>query len=262
MIYLFKLNKYNTWYFNIVNKAKSQDRKKKQGTYYENHHIIPKCLGGEKKKQNLVLLTAREHFICHWILCKIVRTRSEEISLIHAFYKMLTDKRNTARQYEMKRIYMSFIIKNKGRSEEHKAKISKANKGKILARDSEGNIFSIIKDDSRWISGELVGSTKGISTKGVNKGMVSCIDTTNNTLIKINKEYFDGIRYVGVNTGRKFTHANNKGKIPSDHTKHLLSLALIKSKWFNDGKINYRVKENQIPPEGSIPGRIKWKNHS
>jgi len=39
--------------------------------YYENHHILPKCLGGTDSNDNLVKLTAREHFIAHLLLIKI-----------------------------------------------------------------------------------------------------------------------------------------------------------------------------------------------
>ena len=41
--------------------------------YVEGHHILPKSFkqGGEKDKSNLVYLTAREHFICHWLLTKM-----------------------------------------------------------------------------------------------------------------------------------------------------------------------------------------------
>jgi hypothetical protein len=39
--------------------------------YIEKHHIIPKSLGGSDEKENLVALTAREHFIAHLILAKI-----------------------------------------------------------------------------------------------------------------------------------------------------------------------------------------------
>lgn len=35
-------------------------------TYTEKHHIIPKSLGGDNSKTNLVVLTGRQHFICHW----------------------------------------------------------------------------------------------------------------------------------------------------------------------------------------------------
>jgi len=39
--------------------------------YTEIHHITPKCLGGSNNPLNLVKLTAREHFICHYLLTKI-----------------------------------------------------------------------------------------------------------------------------------------------------------------------------------------------
>jgi hypothetical protein len=38
--------------------------------YYELHHIIPKSSGGTDDKSNLIALTARQHFIAHWILWK------------------------------------------------------------------------------------------------------------------------------------------------------------------------------------------------
>lgn len=52
----------------MSNKTK---RKKDKNTYYESHHIVPRCLGGNDDKENLVLLTAREHFIAHRLLSKI-----------------------------------------------------------------------------------------------------------------------------------------------------------------------------------------------
>jgi hypothetical protein len=39
--------------------------------YKERHHIVPRCLGGNNTKDNLVDLTAREHFIIHKLLCEI-----------------------------------------------------------------------------------------------------------------------------------------------------------------------------------------------
>lgn len=60
-------NKYTRWYFNIVKlKNLSKD------TYTENHHIIPKSLGGDNSKSNLARLTAKEHYICHLLLVKMV----------------------------------------------------------------------------------------------------------------------------------------------------------------------------------------------
>lgn len=39
--------------------------------YSERHHIIPRCMGGNDDPENLVKLTAREHFIVHRLLTKI-----------------------------------------------------------------------------------------------------------------------------------------------------------------------------------------------
>lgn len=74
--------KYTKIYEQLINRANSENRMKNQGTYYENHHITPKCIGGNDDSDNLVLLTAREHFLAHWILTRIHPT---EHKLIYAW---------------------------------------------------------------------------------------------------------------------------------------------------------------------------------
>ncbi len=51
-----------------LNRVKIKDRDRKDYVYYEEHHVIPKSLGGSNKKSNLVLLTPEEHYICHSLL--------------------------------------------------------------------------------------------------------------------------------------------------------------------------------------------------
>lgn len=53
-----------------------KDRIAEEGKYYERHHIVPRCIGGENTKENIVKLTAREHFIAHWLLWRIYGTFS------------------------------------------------------------------------------------------------------------------------------------------------------------------------------------------
>jgi hypothetical protein len=50
--------------------AKCQARQTVAG-YKERHHIIPKSLGGSNDSSNLVDLTAREHFVAHFLLAKL-----------------------------------------------------------------------------------------------------------------------------------------------------------------------------------------------
>ena len=72
---------------------------KKNGDYFEGHHIIPKSKGGvgnsnrPKNNQNIVLLTSREHFLAHWILWRIHRDRPSAL----AFHKMLSSNKNQNR---------------------------------------------------------------------------------------------------------------------------------------------------------------------
>lgn len=60
-----------------MSKARSENRVKGCGVYYEEHHIIPKCMKGEGNLRqwrfhpNIILLTAQEHFISHKLLCEI-----------------------------------------------------------------------------------------------------------------------------------------------------------------------------------------------
>lgn len=64
---------YRKIYGNIIRNSISENRTKSNDVYYERHHILPKSLGGSDRKSNLVLLTAKEHYICHLLLVKIFR---------------------------------------------------------------------------------------------------------------------------------------------------------------------------------------------
>lgn len=56
----------------------------KPDCYCENHHILPRSMGGNDDKTNIVALTAREHFLIHWLLYKIHKNSSMAL----AFFSM------------------------------------------------------------------------------------------------------------------------------------------------------------------------------
>lgn len=140
-------NKYTFWYHSIINKAKCRIIE----GYGENHHIIPKSLGGNNLKENIVKLTAREHFICHLLLTKMLPIGNNRNKLIHAAWAM-ANLENTyqdrykinSKTYEMLRIQYSVLIKERltGKignklSEETKRKISNSRLGKSNGPMSE-----------------------------------------------------------------------------------------------------------------------------
>jgi hypothetical protein len=116
-------------YNNLIEKSKNRILEK----YYEKHHIIPKCIGGDNIN-NIAKLTAKEHFIAHMLLCKIYPNNGK---LLYALWRLINSKgkqgyKITARTYE--KIKMDLSIKrskdqkNKLHTTESKLKISLSQK--------------------------------------------------------------------------------------------------------------------------------------
>ena len=126
-------------YLRIYNEIIENRKNNTPNCYFENHHIIPRCLGGIDSKYNIISLTAREHFICHHLLTKIYNTGESHSKVCLAFYWMCNIKKVKLnnRLYEKLRFYHKLNAKiqghkNKGqkRTEEFKRRISLATKGK------------------------------------------------------------------------------------------------------------------------------------
>ena len=105
---------YRHVYMLIIEHAKSEEklgiRAKGNGNYYERHHILPRSLFPlwEKRKSNLVLLTAREHFFCHQLLSKIYPNSN----IFLALWRLANDDQNNyivkgSKEYEKLRIKVS-----------------------------------------------------------------------------------------------------------------------------------------------------------
>ena len=72
---------YELHYNKLIERAKNRVLE----TYKERHHIVPRCMDGGDNKENLVDLTAREHFIAHILLVKMY---PKEYGLIKAVNMM------------------------------------------------------------------------------------------------------------------------------------------------------------------------------
>lgn len=123
-------------YQRIYNKLIDKARNRILSEYSERHHIVPKCIGGTEDKDNLVLLTAREHYIAHKLLHYIHPTNDK---LFFAYYMMSNIKNDFQERtyyissYEYDRLKTQFSEKMSNRilSDDHKQKIGKASKGRI-----------------------------------------------------------------------------------------------------------------------------------
>ena len=165
---LFLENKYSRWYFNIINRAKVQEVL--LDGYYEKHHIIPRSLKGNNCRDNLVNLTAREHFICHWLLTKMTCGESQK-KMAYACKRMMHSKNKgqdryqiKSRLYEKLKIKMNLLLKNRKFTPEWKAKLktaakTRANTEDLLAKQiRRDNMIkankSRIGEKRPWMTGE------------------------------------------------------------------------------------------------------------
>lgn len=129
---IFINNKYTRLYYSIISNA--QTRILPIDTYIEKHHIIPKSLGGDNSKANLVNLTAREHFICHRLLTRMTTGVAKQ-KMAHAVWAMLVQGKNTnkgivtSKTFELARIAAakaaSVLLTGITRSEETKQRMTK-----------------------------------------------------------------------------------------------------------------------------------------
>ena len=194
----------------------------------EKHHIKPKSLFPElaKDKTNIIKLTYREHYICHWLLYKVY----EELGDKFALHKMaaalwyMSNSHNefvTPKQFEIVRQKFTDSIKNRVISEESRIKMGIHSKG---IPKSE-----IQKQKQR---NAMIGRTPW------NKGI-----------------YYSPELAEKIKTCRSGKDNGFYGKHQPDSAKLKLREEFTCNVFWNNGIINKRCKD--YPGEGWIRGRLK-----
>lgn len=77
--------------------------------YSERHHILPRSLGGSDDKDNLVRLSAKEHYIAHLLLCKIYENNKPKFyKMVKAFVMMSASPNGDNSRYFNSRTYQYY----------------------------------------------------------------------------------------------------------------------------------------------------------
>ena len=167
---IFINNKYTTWYNNIISSAKLRTNY----GYTERHHIIPKSLGGDNSKDNLIDLTAREHFVCHWLLTKMLRGVEQQKMvyacklMMHSYNKDQQRYIISSKIYENLKQHLNNLLKNRNFTDSWRLKLSNSAKIRCANESKE------IKNRRAKQLADLGHSKKGIKKpymEGINNPM-------------------------------------------------------------------------------------------
>lgn len=211
-------------YQQIYNQLISKRQQEIPEGYTEKHHIIPKCLGGTNDKENLVKLTAREHFIVHQLLVKIYPENKNLILAVIRFSKPI-NKFNIGKSkiYEWIRIECakraSELMKGRIFTEEHRKKIS------MFQSKSYEEKYGC--DAAKTLKQKRITQTSG--TGNPMYGKVQSIESKekmSNTQLEVYKQRFDEIGNYQTDEHRRKNSESNSGenngmygKSHSDETK-------------------------------------------
>lgn len=181
-------NRYSRIYYQIIDRASHSSRSKAQG-YFELHHILPRSLGGDDSKDNLVLLTAKEHYICHLLLTRMTAgtARAKMLYAYHAMANMASGNQNRtySNSYEKFKHHFSKMLSEKhsgsnnhffgkNHTQETKDHLSRVRQGKPSTRPG----YSHSQGTKEKLRQAATGKTLSLesrmklseSTKGISKG--------------------------------------------------------------------------------------------
>ncbi len=219
-------------YDNLISKAKLENRSKGGEIYYEAHHIIPKCMGGEGKESqwkyhpNVVLLTAREHFICHKLLIEIY---PKNHSLIWALHRMMFSKKGnvdrdyvpSSRDYENFRIIFSNTVKEQQtgvpKSSSHRVNLSLSKTGTKMPESFVLNLREIMKGENNPNYGNKWTNEMKKESSEKRKGIPNKVVWTEEMREESSKKR-KGI-YNGTEESKKKISETLTGRKDSDETK-------------------------------------------
>ena len=192
---------YKKHYNLLISTRKDINRKKKKNDGYHNHHIIPKSLGGDNSKTNLVLLTPKEHFIAHLLLLMIYKNENNYENyrkMAYAFWNMCGRnklKTKNSRSYQ-------FAIEA---SRKLSVWVKRGNEQKFIGSYELEKYLS-----ADWSRGRLPHSSETIeSIKNSNSGLIWVTNGSEQTTIK----KIDLEKYIldGWNVGRtEFTEKHKE----------------------------------------------------
>ena len=135
---MFIENKYWRIYKSIISRAESRCLTE----YAEQHHIVPKSLGGTNIAENLVKLTAREHYVAHLCLVKFTtgQDRQKMLNAVRLMSSSTNRYHHNQRLYEHLKCEWAANLRGRSFSEKTREKMRLAKVGKLHSAEHNERI--------------------------------------------------------------------------------------------------------------------------
>jgi len=220
-------------YYKFISSIQNTDE---NGVLYELHHICPKAsdLFPEYKSfkehpWNKIKLTARQHFISHWMLAKAYGN-----SQTYAFWSMTTKQSRKSAKRE-------YIVSSR--------------------------VYEYSKKMQSETHSKIIKGTKNPTNSKIKRGMVHCYDSNNNFLIVTRSEFYARDDLKGVSTGNgEWCRSNEGRKFISEnmsdrewvHDPNTMEHKFVKgsnlNRWIDKGyKIGYKMAYDRKSREKECP---------
>jgi len=226
--------KYWKHYCALMRKA---ERRGDISGYAERHHVFPKSIFGDNDR--LVVLTAKEHYIAHVLLEKMMRKRYGDkhpytYKMLNAIMRMSNDK--SERRYVSSRLYETMRVRwAKAKSDSQKGNVAAWTQDEEWRKRVGEKISKRIKGKPSKLKGRKLPPRSPEQCAAISKAM---------TGKKHKQEVIQRMREYAIMNKVE----NNFGDVAWSKG----------SKWWNNGKENIRSVES--PGEGYVQGRLPFKH--
>jgi cobalamin biosynthesis protein CobT len=275
---------YQTHYDLLISRARNRILE----GYSERHHIVPKCMGGTDETDNIVRLTASEHYVAHQLLVKI-HPKNRKIVFAANMMTVGSSRNNKSygwiREKNAKEMSAHILENNLHSGEKNgmfgrthtidaRKRISEKNTGQPKPKSEETKK----KMSDTWLkmmAGPDSERLRKVRSDG-NKGKVVSEETREklrivNTGKKMSKEFCErrselmtGENNVMFGKGHLVAGENNPmyGKTQSVETRRKISEKVsgenhpqYGTQWITNGNESMKIKKDEIIPLGWRKGR-------
>ena len=226
---------YQEKYYEIINNGLKE---KPEIGYYEHHHIVPKsiCPLLKNSKQNLIFLTAKNHFLAHYYIWKWFRDELHEKKWSRSMcYALNMMKRNVSKSNNIDEL--SKLYEEVKKDLRQAMKDNKYFMGKHHSAESRKKMSEALKGKQSSFKGKHHNEESRKKMSEQHKGQIPW--NKGATGIFASEKHWNYGKHLSDETKKKIS-ASKKGRHLGKH-------------WYNNGVVSVLTREC---PDGFVKGRI------